>query len=105
MGVLSFFFALCQGVTRIDYICKDILGVKKGRGGGAGEAVAPHAPPLFIGTLLILIPTVVLLPATHKDIFPYFIDFLPTLILELCLLGDIFSVQAVSNVINAEEVR
>ena len=103
MGVLSFFFALCQGVTRIDYICKDILGVKKG--GGVGEAVAPLAPPLFIGALLILIPTVVLLPTTHKDIFPYFIDFLPTLILELYLLGDIFSIQAISDVINAEEVR
>ena len=38
-----FFFALCQGVTRIDYICKDILGVKKGRGGwGRQWPPSPH---------------------------------------------------------------
>ena len=32
VGVLFFFFlfSLCQGVTRVDYICKDILGVRGG---------------------------------------------------------------------------
>ena len=33
----EFFFSLCQGVTRVDYTCKDILGVKGGR--------CPPSPP------------------------------------------------------------
>ena len=51
VGVLFFFhfFSLCQGVTKVEYICKDILGVR------GGKCPLPR-PPLALPLPILYIP-------------------------------------------------